>query len=328
MARFNLNDYRAYIRISHNKRMLVEGKGDKRFFIDLLDALFTKYKQPITRDQIEIDTAEELIGEGFQTTRGNREKVEYVCNSVIGTSDADKLVGFVDREFREFDWRDEFLDRINGHRVVGRLVWSRGHSVENYFFEMRYLSDSLSAFSVNDRFKEALRRFHAIFESVLRSACAASIAGLELNKLSLIKRGIDWNLVDLSTEKMSIKITDWKAALITHQGLQEPQAQELIDRYQFWLERVEAASFQVVRWLCHGHTGFAFIWLAYAHCMYEVYGDFEDRERQYEARRVLGADEKVRANLCLNIWSKRAVDDDNYPRAAFTLLGLTTHTAS
>lgn len=72
-----------------------------------------------------------------------RERVEYVCAKALNTPEARKLVGFVDREFREFEQGDTLRDLLDGHQTVGRVVWSRGHSIENYNLDGYILRQSL-----------------------------------------------------------------------------------------------------------------------------------------------------------------------------------------
>jgi len=52
--------------------------------------------------------------------------------------DAERSIGFVERELRYFDLEDCIHDLIGDHKAVNHLVWSRGHSIENYFFEQYF----------------------------------------------------------------------------------------------------------------------------------------------------------------------------------------------
>lgn len=320
MARFNVAEYRAYIRFSHNKRLLVEGRNDRRVFITLIDAALKRIHEK--HEQIEIDTAEDLAGEGFEGTRGNREKVEYICQMVVGTPDARKIVGFVDREFRGFEVVNGIADKINGHNVVGRLIWSRGHSIQNYSFDPATLQEPLETLTPSVEFKEALRTFLSVFRSVILTACATTLAALECGRLNLAKGSISWKLIEIHETAIALRLDDWRAIFIDRQHTDPSQADALIRRYQFWLERVRSADFQVIRWLCHGHIGFAFIWATYTRCVYEVLGHLEQVDREREACRVLAGDETFRNTFCILDWSKRAMDHNNYPGVVFDLLGI------
>jgi hypothetical protein len=134
MIQYTPAEFRNFLMMSHDKHLLVEGIDDKIAFKLLFEELSGKH-------DIKIDTAERLIN--FERPLGNREKVEEICRTVTGRSFADKLVGFVDREFREFEWDNDIRDNLGQHKVDGRLVWSRGHSIENYFFDFIILREAL-----------------------------------------------------------------------------------------------------------------------------------------------------------------------------------------
>jgi hypothetical protein len=323
MSRYSLQDYTAYIKMSNNRHLLVEGKQDRRLFTELLDVAFRDFAIRISRDEVNIDVAQDLIGTGFQDTRGNRQKVELVSEAIGRTADRKKFVGFVDREFRGFEWGDRFADHINGHYVLDRLVWSRGHSVENYYFDLASLQGPLRAFSRSHRFGEALALFQVICESVIRFACAASLAGLELNMITVLRRSLHWRLVDLGPSGASIRTEEWKESLRRNQKLTEEMARLVIERYESWVRRVEAADFGIIRWLCHGHVGLSCIWAAYARCVYETCEHTEDQDRGREAQHVLAADEDVRFNVCLQAWAGGAsTSAPDCPSIVFDLLGL------
>ena len=143
MEKYNPAAYRIYLQLSEKKHVLVEGKSEKIAFRNL------KYELDIDIDELEIDSAEYLIefedSEGHPQKLGNREKVEEISKIVVAESQnlenngrepyADKFIGFVDREYREFQVSNSIQDLLNCHRVSDRLVWSRGHSIENYLFE-------------------------------------------------------------------------------------------------------------------------------------------------------------------------------------------------
>ena len=103
-------------------------------------------------------------------------------------------------------------------------------------------------------------------------------------------------------------------------------AEALADRYQFWNHRVRHCHCNLVRWMCHGHIGLAFIWAVYSGCVAEVCRrqGCAEREAVAEAQRVLQAAENVRFNACLEQWVQRALGNYCcYPVEVFRLLGVT-----
>src|SRR5712692_10193652 len=83
-------------------------------------------------------------------------------------------------------------------------------------------------------------------------------------------------------------------------------AQSLIVSFQMWLEKLSEIDFSILRWLCHGHIGIAFIWAAYAMCVWEVSQRSGSKDSLHEARNVLKAEETVRCNGCASAWAEHA----------------------
>ena len=321
---YDLQSYRNYLRISAAKHLLVEGPGDKRVFKLLLDELLHQASSPNMRCNIMIDSADHLLG--FGGNPGNRDKVETVCETVSRTPYAKRLVGFVDRDFRHFGQAPYLHDAIGAHKVSDRLVWSRGHSIENYYFDFGTLRNPLRAFSVTHYFSDALSLFEVVFEQAIRLACAASLAGHELGKLRVIKGSVDQGCFQLQSAKgeaLAMDLSSWKNSLVKRHCLSTEGAEELIERFQFWDVIVQQSNFCVVRWMCHGHIGLAFIWSAYSYCLLEACRreGCDELEAQAEARRVLQASEGVRFNACAEIWVRRALGNHCcYPVEVLELL--------
>lgn len=322
--KYTPSDYRSLLSYSHQRHLLVEGGDDKRAFSLFLDELFERLAPPGI-ESVRIDSAQDLIE--FDEA-GNREKVEMVCESVSGRPYAKRIVGFVDREFREFDRHPHLADGVKGHRISGRLIWSRGHSIENYYFDFNTLRSPLREFSVTDRFRDALALLEAVFAQTIRLACAASLAGDEIGMLSLVKGSVGQDVFDVCNAgeaSLTLGLGAWCSKLMGRLRSSEGIAERLIDRFQFWYARVEAADFHVVRWMCHGHIGLAFIWAVYSRCVLEVCKQrgYSEHDSEAEARRVLKAEESVRFNACAARWVERSLGDHcSYPMQVFELLGL------
>ena len=166
-------EYRNILRMTRRTHLLVEGKMDKRFFSTLIDEWRQEDLVGVSTSgfDVDIDTAETLIE--FLPPLGNREKVEIICQEVAKTDFAVRLVGFVDREYREFCANPgELEDTIRGHHIEGRLIWSRGHSFENYFFDTDVLHTPLRDSCTADNTEVALVLLKRVLPSLLRIACA------------------------------------------------------------------------------------------------------------------------------------------------------------
>ncbi|MFW6116187.1 MAG: hypothetical protein ACOC6F_00535 [bacterium] len=321
---YTLPDYQSLLNYSQERHLLVEGGDDRRAFALFLDELA---EQTETRgvEPVCIDSAEDLIE--FEGA-GNRGKVEIVCSAASAAPYAERLVGFVDREFRGFGRDPGLVDRIEGHRVSDRLIWSRGHSVENYYFDFPTLRSPLREFSVTHHVHDALSLFEALFEKTIRLACAASLAGDEMDMLRLVKGSVSQDIFDICAvgeARVSLGSEAWESTLTGPLGSCSEIAHQMIERFGFWRKRVEAADFHVVRWMCHGHIGLAFIWAVYSRCVLEVcrLQGYDGEDAQCEARRVLKAEESVRFNACAERWVQRSLGNQcTYPIQVFRLLGL------
>jgi len=134
-------EYVTEIIMSNDRFLLLEGADDEKFFTIICNLLKQNEAQ-ISAEKlyllknIIIDTAERIQGE-----LGNRAKIEKICDLVAQEPPDvnNRVLGFVDREFREFEWSNDLKDHIKTHKINKRLIWSRGHSIENYFFEISTL---------------------------------------------------------------------------------------------------------------------------------------------------------------------------------------------
>jgi hypothetical protein len=321
--KYTLSSYRSYLNYSHDRHLLVEGRDDKRVFELFLDELFEQTSYPEIR-RVCIDTAENLIE--FEKA-GNREKVEAVCESVSEMPYSDMIVGFVDREFRRFDYEPHLTDSIEGHLISNRLIWSRGHSIENYYFDFELLRQPLRLFSVTDRFSEALDLFESVFEKAIRLACIISLASYEVEMLDPARGSIGREIFRIKQEgdiTLELDLDTWQFILTEQIRLTTGMTDRLIERFLSWAEHIEKTDFEVVRWICHGHIGIAVIWAVYSCCVGWICRQQdceEDAER--EARRVLKADESVRFNACAEYWVQKSLGNHClYPQKVFDLLGL------
>lgn len=323
---YDLESYRTWLRMSEHRHLLVEGSGDKQVFLLFLDEFSRQPDSAESTRDVRIDSAENLID--FGTGVGNREKVEKVCESVSGSKCAERLVGFVDRDFRGFERGEVLEDSVQDHKVSGRLVWSRGHSMENYYFDFDTLRKPLRVLSDSSQFGKALSLFEVVFEPTIRLACAASLAGAALGRLTLVKGSVDQEILELGPsgeQGLAVDAGKWKATLTGRHHATSELAQQLVESFLFWSTAAQSCDFQVVRWMCHGHVGLAYIWAAYSRCVLEVcrHEDYGEREAAREASRIMQLRESVRFNACAGEWVQRALGDHcSYPAEVFRLLGV------
>ena len=176
------NEFVNEVRMSTHPYILLEGSDDKSFFDILLDmARGSPGYQDVSLGTVAIETAERVKSDGLG--EGNRQKVEKVAGLVAGTSFQERFVGFVDREFRKFRKGNMIADSLRAQRRVDRLVWSRGHSIENYLFDFQVFRVPLRDSSVDAETAEtALVWLEQNFKEILGVACALGFAGIEMGR--------------------------------------------------------------------------------------------------------------------------------------------------
>jgi hypothetical protein len=299
-SKFTAREYVQFIEMDDTCRhLLVEGRDDQRLFEVLLHSLL----EDGDRRLIEIDNAQSFIG----VDPSNRGIVEHVCERIDCETFHERLVGFVDREFRGFD--DALLeDTIAGHKVSGRLVWSRGHSVENYVFDLSILWYPLVALSPNG-FEESIGLFASVFESALRSACAIGLAARDTGKLTRVRSSINSGIVAVDDPRVVIDFEAWRNEL--ESKLTEQEIETLFRNFHSWHDKLLDIDFDAVRWTCDGHIGFSFIWRVYEQCLALTAN-----------KNLLEVKRKVRFNICVNSWIRYVRSTrSGYPAEVLTLLG-------
>jgi len=316
-------EYRVYLRNSisnGNKHILVEGKDDKY----LIKKLFQEFLG--NTNKILVDSAENLIkGNESIPFYNNRQKVEFIANSIYGKPYADGFIGFTDRELHKFEWDCDYIselqDLLNSHDVIQRLVLSRGHSIENYIFDISILCEVLECLSTTVYANESIDLFKENFSTSLRIACSIGLAATKAQILSKTKSTIDYNLLELSpSTKVVFKFEDWVQKL-ADRGISIPQQQALRLHYNVYSQQVERASMSIVRWICHGHIGFDFLKALYERCIIEPCPTIQDKHKELSGIRWVAKENLFYSFI--NSWIKKALQDQcEYPRDIFELLGL------
>jgi len=152
--------------------LLVEGDDDSIFFQLICDELkkdvqnYPQFEKILAH--IEIETP--IVITTPQKVAGNRREIEYICKKADEINFTGLLVGYVDREFREFYVTiDSVSDNCQFQNRISRILWSRGHSIENYFFDVNVLHDGLRDYGISPEYQvsEALE----LFEGAINLRC-------------------------------------------------------------------------------------------------------------------------------------------------------------
>lgn len=293
-------EYIKYVEMDDSSyHLLVEGRDDEKAFDTLIGTLVSEPEQ----NTIALHSAETLACGDPE----NRGIVEGLCAQITEKTWASRFVGFVDREFRGFVHDPIPRDIIGGHYICGRLVWSRGHSIENYLFDPTILSQPLATFSPPGC-RQAVRLFKSVFDPTIRLACAIGLAACDIDRLKRVRKTIEPRIVLVRESVVEADIASWKSLLL--QRITEVEVESLLERIGHWQVQISQADFDVVRWLCDGHIGFRLIWAVYEKCL------------NMATLNLPPSRDVLRYNRCVDSWVDSAANKQStYPAEVFALLG-------
>src|SRR6266566_3898421 len=103
---YNRAGYRNMVKMSKFKYILVEGRDDKIALLYLIYELFGK------RPDLRVHGAYQIQFGSESSSIGNRERVEEIAESIGSKKFGKRFVGFVDREFRGYNFKNGIEDKI------------------------------------------------------------------------------------------------------------------------------------------------------------------------------------------------------------------------
>ena len=255
--------------------LLTEGMDDRTFFRCLAQELNIKPR---------IDVASDIHD---QQVTNNREKVQQIARLIATANPYLDFIGFADREFDSFSIGNQEIREENVRRRYGKLIWSHGHSVENYFFEYQMMEDQLRRYyNYSDPYGyavDALSSMEEYFPSIIRIGSAVSWAAKEKGFIRATTQALggpledsilaprDWRIVKY--EDGSVRVDyDVLRTHIKLAGIQDPQLRKVDAEIEDFTDAIRNCYLPVmsqsdissVQRLCHGHVGMAFIRYTYA----------------------------------------------------------------
>lgn len=321
--------YIAMLKMSQEKHLLVEGKDDKRCFEELM-RIFGQAKSAngkAVHFNVRVESAESIIQCQNVDDLGNRRKVETIAEVVAQKPYANKFVGFVDREFRRFQCAlPDICDQLTEHYVDNRLVWSRGHSIENYCFDFEVLRGPMQDNTGNRYYNDALENFKDYLIPALQLAAAMGIVGNQNQILKGIRNLVDWKdlkLTGSSPCKIGIEGPNFILRLRRLLSGKFISAEYILDEIKKYQAVLEAVDDEVVKWSCDGHIGHRMMWATYCMCVLAVCERHEDEKDAYRmAESVLRLDESTRFYAVARSWAESALKGHSeYPVPVLKLLG-------
>lgn len=315
-------EYVTEIIMSKDLFLLVEGSDDEVFFTVIYNHLKDMYLDTSSTKlnklkKLRIETAEQIKG-----ALGNRDKVETVCNLIAQESEniQERILGFVDREFREFEYSNHLKDKLNNHKINDRLIWSRGHSIENYIFEISTLRETFNGYVISSFYQEAFEIFESKFTDILRISCALSLAAKSQDLLSVIDKSLDWQCIDITSQSISINIEKWKNILKKRMKLDQLRIDNIQNDFQQYLTLMNTNTSEILRWLSHGHIGFSLMFTIYGKCLYIIALDDGKKNADKEAEKI-NKNKDMRFFISSKAWIKCNYNNNfDFPIKCFEIL--------
>lgn len=313
--------------VSGQKHLIVEGPRDKKIF----EILFYEFEDCLHNNPIHIfidniDVIKYRTEEFQYSSNGNRGKVENFHEIIINDPKIDKknFVCFVDREFRYFEVKScNISDKLTSLQLKERLICSRGHSIENYFFDFVNIKIALSILCCIDNIHElyqAINLFSKVFESSMYIATMISIIGNQINCSGYFKRillSIDASIFKIEQDRASINLESWQIKL--RKNFNENEIEKIINSYQSQHQVITNNNIDLIKLYSHGHIGFECFLAVYACYIYEV-------SQKNKKSNMFRFNKDQLYIIFAKFWAIRAKENKNncnYPKEIFSMLGIT-----
>ncbi|MCC5811808.1 MAG: DUF4435 domain-containing protein [Ectothiorhodospiraceae bacterium] len=250
MTTYSVEGYLSSVIFHKKTPLLVEGEDD----IDVMHTLFNSaIKSKNENEKPQIDSAQIIRDKNLPV--GNRKKVEAVYKKA--REEGVPIIAWVDREFRRFDIsQDTVSDRLRRHYRNEALFWSRGHSIENYFFEpgyfVRFISYRFPRLASHELENEIFSHFHiAIQTAAIISICARQKRLLD--RISGLLGHEEWIKIDEKWTLDEGKVLD----KLKNRNVREVPATEFLEEYKNFCRKIREND---MRWIIHGHIGWQILW--------------------------------------------------------------------
>jgi hypothetical protein len=168
----------------------------------------------------------------------------------------------------------------------------------------------------------ALGLFEQNFERVIRLACAASLAGMEIGNYQIIRSAVSWEIFNFNNNILDIDPLKIESVMRLRKTSNQT-IEKIIDRFAYWETLTSKADFDIVRWMCHGHMGLTFIWAAIKRLVYEVSKLDGNTRPESDVYHTLEVRDEIRFNSCAKKWIDKSMANKNdFPFEVLKMLSL------
>lgn len=255
MLRRDLNIFLNAAQISKRKVLVVEGISDKK----ILKICAVNISRLRVKDasNIDISTVEDI--EFPLPIFSNKEKVRYLHSQAKARKI--KVACLIDREFDDFLTDLPLQDQVQAEIVEGRnLFRTRGHSIENYFFELDYVLEALTikyASELEGNFDSVIE---TNYNQIASFSAAISLAALKCNLIKKIEGALEKSLFIYVNNKVMFNYSRVESLLFSR-SVCISDIEKFISHsisYKAEIERLNNIEFS--KWITHGHIGYKSMW--------------------------------------------------------------------
>lgn len=305
-ASYDISSYIAMAKMSGKTRILVEGKDDKGYIKNLL------IKMGVITSAIKIDTAEDVRGDCNKTYKCNRAKIEKISNVCNKSNDCSNVYFFCDREFNGFDVGSEISDLIGGHYTDGRIFWTYGHSIENYFFDIDVISDAFNFLCDSEYKFEAINILIRNQSRLWAIVSAIALSGRGIENFSFSHGTIKWNHFKFVNFSLDFCIDEWLNAF-------NPPAEihnRFASLYKNLIAAAERSDMKVCGLIARGHTGVIMLQRIFSACLLKVAIDAGDDSPERDAKKFSSLSDDLISAALSEAWARKSAQKKTiYPDA-------------
>lgn len=236
----DISSYRLAIKIRSHKTILVEGVSDKSVISHFL--LSRNYRDSHQSDYF-VDDASIVKQDDALYGLGNKSKALAIISAINNP----KLSGIIDREWDNIDLTA--LDESHFIQNMNNVYLTKGHSIENYWFDVdASVSFLIKAFPIAVH-QDYLQAILSSFPSILRFAAAYSLTAKDASIINRSSELISHS--DILWNNGDFLLQDDFNSKLAERGVNYAFSMDCNSRYL----QLVASNQALLKWICHGHLG-------------------------------------------------------------------------
>jgi len=238
----DITSYNLAVKIRSFKTVLVEGTTDKNV---LSNFFLVKNYTENNSCRYFIDDVSIISSDPELSTLGNKEKIIRIAEKLSEKNE--KLGYFVDREWDDVDFSN--LDESTKVTQTEKTFFTRGHSIENYWFSSDAFVSFLQYAVPANITAEFLHELNQHFSSITLFSAAFSIAAKQGGVITRLDDLLERSDIECGPEGFRLT-PDFNRKLLARQS-----DYDIVAACNNQVDLLYAQGSEALRWICHGHLG-------------------------------------------------------------------------